>query len=128
MSKLCIILSLLLPAAAVLMITGCEVDSLDQTITITPSSATVKEGQSVQFVAAGGYEYKWELSSDEGGTVYGTLSARTGPSVVYKSIKEGSNFVETLKVTSTIPGSGEGSTNTTATTERSATAYITHDD
>jgi len=127
-------LTLLLPVfvlSVALALTGCETESASKnSVSISPSSATLENGQSVQFTATGGYEYSWSL---ETGT-YGTLATRTGTTTVYTSAYEPDTSTnststtvtsvveEVLTVTSTI--SGLASTN--ATYEMTATAYIYH--
>ena len=124
MSKMSVITVLGFLLAVMFITAGCEVDSLTETIVITPSSVRVRDGDTVQFTASGGYEYTWSLESD---TTYGTLSSRTGSSVIYTSrISPGSNMVtEILRVVSTIPGDASP-TNSTSSVESSAEATITH--
>jgi len=111
------------------LISGCEVDSATETITITPSSVTVWKGDTVQFTASGGYEYQWELTTSDGASsIYGTLSSTRGQSVTYTCLYSpgASNVVnEVLTVTSVIPG-GTSGTNATSSTQASAEAIITH--
>jgi hypothetical protein len=96
------------------LLTGCESDSADEQVTITPGGATIAAGQSVSFTASGGYDYTWSIS-DPG---LGTLNTRIGPTVVYTaSSSSTSGSVQTLTVVSTIEGastSSDTSTNSTA--------------
>jgi len=110
---------------------GCETDSALSSVYITPSSATIRTGQSRVFTASGGYSYVWNLEEDDGGDVWATLSTRRGPRTTYTSIRDsGSNAtVRVLTVTSTVEGAaaGSSSTNGTVTTQTSVgRAYITH--
>jgi plastocyanin len=103
---------------------GCEVDSATETVTISPSSVTVRKGQTVQFTASGGYEYQWALSD-----TYGTLSATRGQTVtytcLYNAVETNKTVEGTLTVTSVIPGDSAG-TNSTSSTQASGEAIITH--
>ena len=113
-------------AAAMLLTISCETESAATQITITPYSAVVKKDQSVVFTASGGYSYKWSLSN----TGIGSLSAKYGDSVTYKSFS--SSGTNVITVTGFIEGqsTGTSSTNSTATTTtasyQTAEAYITH--
>ncbi|MBM4143945.1 MAG: hypothetical protein FJ225_10205 [Lentisphaerae bacterium] len=69
-------------AAAAAAHTACEVDSASGEIIISPSSAALKKGESIQFTASGGFQYRWRLKNEK----WGTLSARRGPSTVYTSL------------------------------------------
>ena len=125
MSKMSVITVLGLLAAVMFITAGCEVGSATERIIVSPSSVSVTKGQSVQFTASGGYDYTWTLES---ATVYGSLSSRTGNTVVYTSIYDSSSsntVSETLKVVSTIPGDASP-TNTSTSAESSAEATITH--
>jgi hypothetical protein len=121
---------LLMAATAAFLLTGCEVDSADSPISISPSAAAIKVGRSVEFTASGGYEYQWSLTHPE----WGGLSTERGPQTTYTSFYDPpSNTVQTqtLRLTSTITGAGGrggvggGSTNTAAYVE-TASANITH--
>lgn len=119
---------------------GCEAQSSREAVIITPSTATVKKGQSVSFTASGGHEYWWELKYEG----WGTLSTKRGPTTVYTALVTPgvSNAVlnQVLTCISVIPGTPEPSSetvesstdtnNTTQATEESyqvrGTADITH--
>jgi hypothetical protein len=68
--------------AALLVFSGCEVDSADQAVRIVPEQSTVYKGQIVELRAEGGYFYTWRLEHEN----WGRLSARRGDSVTYLSI------------------------------------------
>ncbi|MCK5850022.1 MAG: hypothetical protein KAH23_03835 [Kiritimatiellae bacterium] len=111
---------------ACLAFTGCETESADSKITITPESATIQKGESIEFTASGGVKYTWSLEDDNQGTAtYGHLSTRTGNKTVYTSIvnPDSDTVVRILTVKSTIEGMGE--TNSTSQ-GRTGQAYITH--
>lgn len=90
---------------------------------ISPQEVTVNKGQSVTFTASNGYEYQWKLDRED----WGTLSARTGPQTVYRSLREPASSdtveVQTLRLRSTLPGAS--GTNGQAYL-REAEAYIKH--
>lgn len=119
--------SLLTVAAASLTIlagsvvwTGCDTAGALDSLTISPSAATLAAGQSQQFDVSGGYHYNWSLvasSSSTGTTVSGSgsLSRTTGSSVIYTAPSNVSGLSSvTLHVVSTIQGSGTATTNTSA--------------
>lgn len=102
-----------LAGLASLFTTGCESDSADSQVTITPGGATIHSGESVSFTAAGGYDYTWSLSDPS----LGTLNTRTGPTVIYtaSSASSSSGSVQTLTVVSTIEGAASENTSTNST-------------
>ncbi len=108
--------------AVSLLLAGCEVDSVSSRISVTPSSAVVRKGQSVRFHAEGGYDYRWSLSDHS----LGILSQTTGDSVVYTSIyepAEGSTAIQVLTCSSWLEGQA-GSND--APSEWTTEVYITH--
>jgi hypothetical protein len=112
-------------AAFGLFLAGCETESVDTPIQVSPDAVSLKKGESATFTASGGYDYSWALPSDK--LSYGTLSSRTGPTVTYKSEYDpGANKSEviTLTVTSTIQP--KAVTNDSATYQATADVYITH--
>ena len=116
--------------------TGCDVSSSNDALNLSPTSAVLSPGESVEFTVSGGYDYTWSLSPDDGS---GSLSATTGSRVTYTCVA--TNVGSTPKyvvVTSTIQGSSSSvtttdtsSTNSTTTTTDgysvSATASIFYD-
>lgn len=96
---------------------GCETQSASAPVKIEPSTATITEGESVEFTASGGYEYTWSIENP----TWGILSSTRGSTITYRSlISTVSNTeakVQTLTVTSYIPGdsSGGGSSGTNMT-------------
>ena len=114
-------------AGLISLLAGCEASSAADPITITPSSITLTYGQSQEFVASGGYSYKWTLSN----TQIGTLNPPTGPRVVYTYTGVvSSGMVQTITANGFIPGAsagtgGTGISNTTPLTV-SATAVVIH--
>lgn len=105
---------------------GCEKEAVNNPVRIEPSEISVHKGDSVEFVATGGYEYSWWLEHEE----WGTLSTRKGPRVVYKALYEPEDQVEVqiLYVRSTIKGDTvSGSTNSVVGGYSvSSEAYIKH--
>jgi len=96
-------------AGWIFLLSGCESQSSDTQITISPGGATITAGESVAFTAEGGYDYTWSLSDPN----LGTLNTRTGPTVVYTaSSSSSSGSVQTLTVVSTIEGAPTSSTST----------------
>lgn len=122
MQKIITILGLLLIVGVSIAITGCEIESASSHgVSITPSSVGIREGETVEFTASGGYEYTWSL--DEAS--WGLLSDKTGSKTIYTSRHNpGTNTlaVRVLTVTSTIDG-GSG---TNAVLTKTAEAYIEH--
>jgi len=111
-------------AAMLALLTGCDTESADSPVSISPTSVTLQDGQSAAFTASGGFDYAWSLEPDD----LGTLNRRTGPTVTYTAHVDAvstnaGNRTVTLKVTSTVQGAGAGSTNAAANT---AEAYIRH--
>lgn len=112
-------------AASMLLMLSCETESAATQITISPYSAVVKKGQSIAFTASGGYNYKWSLSD----TGIGSLSAKYGTTVTYKSRSDSGTNV--ITVIGFIEGQSTGSTSTNTATGATASyqtaeAYITH--
>lgn len=121
MKRILILAGCLAVATVIAGMMGCDTQSADSPITISPSSATLSSGQAATFTANGGFEYTWALSTDG----WGTLNRRTGSSVTYTAFADpaGDNQVVTLTVTSFVPGAGTGATNGTTPT---AEAFIQH--
>lgn len=108
-------------ATGTLVWTGCDTAGASDSLTISPSSVALSSGQSQEFTVSGGYHYEWQIlsgtasGSNVTSTATGYLSSRTGSSVRYFApTGEGLSGAVTLRVTSTIEGSGAGTTNTAA--------------
>lgn len=117
--------------SALLVFAGCEVNpSADMTVSVSPQIANLKKKDSQVFVASGGINYSWRISSTNSDTSdpWGILSATTGDQVTYTSLRDpptGQVYsVQTLTV-SAILGSASTS-NSVAPRTASATAYIYH--
>jgi plastocyanin len=124
MKTLRLLLATALPVLALLLPTGCEVDSASEQVLISPESATVDPGDQVQFTAASGYEYTWSLSGDDS---LGYLSNKTGQHTTYVATAApiSNSLTRTLTVQSRIPNSGSGSTTTTTTDGTNTTTTTT---
>jgi len=111
-------------AALALLLAGCELESADRRIEISPNSATLKYGESVTLNALYGYIYAWSLSS----TTLGTLNTRSGQQVIYTSMSDpASAEVQTITVTSTFSDNDtNNSSGSNAPVVHTAEAYITH--
>ncbi len=110
----------ILCATGALVWTGCDTASATEDLVVEPSSVTLDAGQSQLFKVSGGYHYDWALegsSSVSGVTssAQGSLSSLTGSEVRYTAPSGAalSGSVK-LRVTSTIEGSGGGTTNSAA--------------
>ena len=119
MNAVAVSLVCILFAAGALVWTGCDTASANEELVVNPSTVTLSSGQSQTFTVSGGYHYTWSLSGSGTSTnstlVQGSLSSITGSQVLYTapaSVSAGGSV--TLNVTSTIPGSGESSTNSSA--------------
>jgi plastocyanin len=130
MKTLRIGLACLLPVLALIVSSGCETESAATQVRISPETATVNAGDSVEFVAASGYTYSWSLSGDD---TLGYLSNKNGQRVTYiaTSAPLSNSVTRILTVQSVIANSGGGTdTNGTADTglpaEWSAEATIVH--
>jgi hypothetical protein len=110
----------ILCAAGALVWTGCDTASADESLVVTPSSVTLSSGQSQTFTVSGGYHYTWSIegsgsSTTTTTTAQGSLSSLTGSQVLYTAPSSASlSGSVTLNVTSTIEGSGGGTTNSAA--------------
>ena len=94
--------------AGSLLWSGCDTDSADSPITVTPNSATLTPGHSQQFTASGGYEYTWSLDPNDGS---GKLNTTKGETVVYTCLSTNiGTMPKTINVASTITGSSSGTT------------------
>jgi hypothetical protein len=65
-----------------LVYVACEISSATQEVVVSPSSAALKKGESIQFTASGGFEYRWHLENEK----WGMLSTRRGSTTVYTSL------------------------------------------
>jgi len=116
--------------AALLFQCGCETESAsDSSVRISPSRAKVRNGQSVEFVASGGFDYSWAISDSS----LGFISAKSGNRTVYTAnVQTGTNpvvVVQTLTVTSTIGTTGASATNASSAASgftKTAEAIIEH--
>ena len=108
--------------ALLLINSGCDTAGATDNLTISPSAATLSSGQSQEFKVSGGYHYEWQILSGAATSTSGTtsatgwLSSRTGSQVVYTAptSETGLSGAVTLRVTSTIEGSGSGTSNSPA--------------
>lgn len=95
-------------ATASITIANSSTNTPAATLTVSPSSRTVSAGTSVSFTASGGTSpYSWSLSSSD----YGTLSAASGSSIVFRA--------------STNAVSGNPTVTLTVSDSASATAHAT---
>jgi hypothetical protein len=120
-----LLLAAALPSAVLLLAPGCEVESAsDPLISVSPQSVSLYEGQSREFVASGGGNYRWTLDKEG----HGILSARAGERVVYTSTYDGGSTNEgPVAVILTVSGTVGGTTGTASNTATwSAEAFITH--
>ncbi|MEI8141105.1 MAG: Ig-like domain-containing protein [bacterium] len=103
--------------AGTFILTGCDTASSTEELVISPSSVTLSSGQSQTFSVSGGYHYNWALegsgsSSGSTSSAQGSLSSLTGSQVLYTAPSSDTlSGSVTLKVTSTIPGSGSSTSN-----------------
>ncbi|MBI3987643.1 MAG: hypothetical protein HY343_12020 [Lentisphaerae bacterium] len=128
-----IVLALLL-AAGGLGLVGCEVNSADQSVRISPDTARIRYGEAVVLTADRGYFFHWTLENEE----WGQLSSRSGNPVTYTSYyAPGTSAVavQVITVASTYTdstgtggssGSSPSTTNGTSTITDTAQAHITH--
>jgi hypothetical protein len=100
-----------------LLWSGCEVSDASSStdpVFITPESVVLKQGQTAQFQAHGGYDYKWSLDQNDGS---GKLNTTRGDTVIYTCLSTNiGSMPKTIRVTSTIAGSAEdgGASNSAA--------------
>jgi hypothetical protein len=98
-----------------IMLVGCDTESsTENKLRITPARIELRRGESQEFIASGGYDYTWSLEG--GGTIdeWGWLSDAYGDRTSYTSTKNSgsSQTLRSVRVTSTISGSGTTSTTT----------------
>lgn len=111
--------------AVTLLMAGCETESAAQKVTISPSSARIKKGESITFKASGGYLYTWQI--DQTKTDWGVLSTTDGDTTTYTSLYDpGTNntAIQVLTVYSRLTEDSNSSTNSTY--QKSAEVMITH--
>ena len=108
---------------------GCEVDSGNSGIYITPDSGVLSKHGSVTLTAHNGYRYEWSLN----GETWGVLNPRRGQQVVYTSLYAptgGTPVVQIITVSSSLLDTSTSDdssvTNGSSTTAETAEAYITH--
>ena len=94
-------------------LTGCETESSDQaSIQITPNTASMPVGSSLEFVASGWTDYTWSLVGTHANA--GVISTKKGDSTVYTAVFElPTNQVQTLRVTVPVLSNDDGNTNNT---------------
>lgn len=116
--------------SAVVLNSGCETQSAeDNTLRVEPQATGIRENQSVNFTASGGFSYTWSLSDE----TLGLLTTRTGPNTTYISRYAGDGTtgqttrVQTLTVTSQVGPSDTtpSSTNSTDTGTDSGSSGFT---
>jgi hypothetical protein len=110
-------------ACLLILLNGCETTPASEKPVITPSTAVVKFGSSVEFNVSGGFEYTWSLQNE----TLGRLDTLNGSRVVYRSMHDpvGSNSaLQILTVSSTL--SGASRTTNSVSIEKTAEAHITH--
>jgi len=114
-----------LAAAGLLVVWGCETEPANTQVRVTPSSVVLREGESAEFVASGGFDYTWSLDSQN--THLGFLSTRTGDRTVYTSLASpGSNATDVVVRVLTVQSRVPTSTGTNAVpVEWTAAAHIT---
>jgi len=113
-----------------LLLAGCETEPASSSIRVTPSAVALRIGESVEFVASGGYDYRWSLGSDENQSL-GILSTLRGDRTTYISLATPPNsnaVTRVLTVTSSLPNTAGGTGTNAATTVSAWTdqAHITH--
>ena len=106
------ILCLLLCAIGTLVWTGCDASSATDALSVSPGSVMVAPGDDVEFTVSGGYDYTWSLSPDDGSA---RLSTTTGSKTIYTCLTTNVGTTpKSIVVTSTIQGSGSGTSNSPA--------------
>lgn len=125
MKKTLLFLLILPVIAFCVFITGCDTESATaNNLSVSPSSATVNEGESVTFEVSGGYDYSWSMSEP----TWGSLSSQTGSRTTYTSSyapDTNTTSYQVLTVVSTIEGSSEVSDTNTAYA-MSSEVYVEH--
>ena len=104
---------------------GCETEPASSPVSIRPSSATIRAGESITFTASAGYDHRWALANNS----IGTISSETGPQTTYTSIQDSpgtESTVQTLTLTSTIGGSAGNQVTNGTPYQASDQAFITH--
>lgn len=110
-------------APLALLLAGCEVESANRSIEISPDSAVIKYGETVTLNALYGYVYTWALSDN----TIGTLNTSHGQQVIYTSMTDPTTpTIQTITVTSTFSDNDASGTGSNAPTVHTAEAYITH--
>ena len=103
-------------AAVAIALAGCETESSDNiSITVSPSHAEIKKGESVTFTASGWRDYTWSLADSSAGV----LSVTKGDSTVYTAVKgptstNDADQTHIVVVSVNIAGDGVNSTTNTA--------------
>lgn len=106
--------------AGALVWTGCDTASSTEELVVSPAYATLSSGQSQTFTVSGGYHYTWSIggsgsSSGSTSSAQGSLSSANGSQVLYTAPSSAAlSGSVTIHVTSTIPGSGEATSNAPA--------------
>lgn len=105
------------------LLCSCDSEPVSSSVEISPSSASIRQGQSILFTAMGGYDYRWSLSNNN----LGVLSTGVGETTTYTSVADtgGTNTTQVLTLVSTIEGA-HGGDGTNAAYQATAEAFITH--
>lgn len=110
---------------------GCETQSVTTNVTVEPSAATLRAGESITFTASGGYSYTWSLET----SFYGTLSTTSGDTTTYTSIYSPPSSTDTNGVTTITPVTQvltvrsfieDSSSSNSAPAEWTTEVFITH--
>ena len=123
----CRISGLALGAVIVLLaLSGCETDSAGKVdVRVTPATAELSRGQSIELTASGWEDYRWSL----GTPAIGNLSATVGQSVVYTATRSGGSddsVVEQVVTARAITSAAPVGTATNQVLGLSATSRIRH--
>lgn len=114
-------------AASLIICVGCDIEpAQDFTISVEPQAATLRQGQSAEFVASGGLTYSWAIDQASSTQRWGVLSAQTGERVRYTSVhsEDDTTHIQVLTVTSNL---GDDDTSSNAViNQASAEVYIYH--
>ncbi len=120
--------------AALAVVIGCEVSPIEEAyVSVTPTSAKLRKGESQEFVAEGAQYYAWSLSATNAtatNQIFGVLDRVNGDRVIYTNIRTPSsssnNAVNPIQVLTCVGRLGHGGTNSEAVFLAPVPVMITH--
>ena len=91
---------------------GCESDSARSPVRIDPGQVEMRRGQTHEFVATGGYDYRWSIDNKEIGLLTRTADNHRVLYTAARIPENGGPVTQVLRVVSYISGASQPGTQT----------------